>query len=239
MLLELGRVTEPAKFLAKFRTSLARAVEEKGGDMKALSKGAGLGESFVRDALERREPKLARVATLAERYELSLDEMLGLKRAPKDGAKIMVLGEVGAGIWREVGHPERFEGIKEESPFPPDPNYAADAQFDLIVCGNSINRFARDGERLRCVDIGKAGIDVDNDDLVIVERRKDSGQLIETTAKRIRRRGAMVELWPDSDDPAWQEPLRIDTRKTTEHEEATIIALVLYAYNPARKSRGR
>jgi len=200
-----------------------------------LSKGAGLGDSFVRDTLERREPKLARIAVLAETHGFSLDEMLGLKPVASP-AEIRVLGEVNAGIWREVSHPERFEQ-SEQSPFPPDPNYPASAQFDLIVRGNSINRFARDGERLRCVRLIDAGMEADSDDLVIVERRRNDGQLIETTAKRMRRRGHVLELWPDSDDPAWQEPIRIDLRKQRDGEEATVIALVLYAYNPARRRR--
>jgi hypothetical protein len=119
--------------------------------------------------------------------------------------------------------------VPEASPFPPDPDYPVDAQFDLVVRGTSINRAARDGERLRCVDLRKVQVDLYDGALVIFERMQ--GHLIETTAKRYRRRGPVIELWPDSDDPKWHEPLRIDTRTQTE-ERGRIIALVLYSYNP-------
>ncbi len=70
-------------------------------------------------------------------------------------------------------------------------------------------------------------------DMVIFERAREGGQLIETTAKRVRRRGPMLELWPESDDPRWQDPLRIDIRHVQDGENGRVIARVLYAYKPA------
>ena len=39
------------------------------------------------------------------------------------------------------------------SPFPADPRFASEAQFDLVVQGNSINKVAQDGDRIRCVSL--------------------------------------------------------------------------------------
>lgn len=232
---------KPADPLAIFRQNLREELEAKRATMRSASIEAELGETFIRDVLERgRNPQLSYVAKLAKVHGLSIDRLLNLP-AMDSAAKsaqaraVQVIGEVSAGTWHDVG------GVsfpREDSPFPPDTRYPVDAQFDLIVRGSSINRFARDGERLRCVDITKAGIEPFDDDIVIFEQTRDHGSLVETTAKRYRRRGPIVELWPDSDDPRWQEPQRIDTRNA-QGREGRIVALVLYSYNPARSAARR
>ena len=222
--------------LSTLRDNLAREIEQRGGNMKAASVQAGVGETFARDVIVRKQdPKISNLVMLARKLGISIDRLVGLSSAadPADtAAEIKIVGEVGAGVWREVDDSGQIDFEKESSPFPPDPHYPISAQFDLVVRGTSINRFARDGERLRCVDVVKAGIDVLDNDLVIF--RKVSGSLIETTAKRIRKRGPIIELWPDSDDARWQTPLKLDTREADpDHAEGQVVALVLYSYNPA------
>lgn len=145
--------------------------------------------------------------------------------------EIKILGEVAAGVWKDVQRSDHTEFERDDSPFPPDPRYPVETQYDLIVRGTSINRVAMDGYRLRCVDVHKAGLEVHDGDLVIVERRRDGGHLIETTAKRVRRRRGKLELWPDSDDPQWQEPILYGEDKG---DAVQIQALVIYAYRPVR-----
>lgn len=234
-----GQMAPQAKdMLDAFRDNLADELKAKNLDMQTASTEAKLGKTFARDVIKRgRDPQLSFIAKLARAHGLSMDRLLELPRtAISDLAQkkpILVRGEVGAGLWHEQ---EANDFEAEPSPFPPDPLYPAESQYDLIVRGNSINRFARDGERLRVVDLARANIDYSNDDLVVVQKKRDGGHLIETTAKRIRIRGPIIELWPDSDDPRWQQPERIDTRQQKDGEGA-IIALVLYSYNPARRGR--
>lgn len=220
-----------------FKSNLSRELVTRKLDMKAASEQAGLGSTYVRDVLVRnRDPSLSYAAKLARAHGLSIDNLLGIapaRRSGTDEPAIRVRGSVGAGAWHQVELPPEDSEL-DESPFPPDAHYPTRAQYDLIVQGNSINRFARDGERLRVVDIDAAGIDVFDDDLVIVLKSRDGGQLVETTAKRIRKRGPITELWPESDDPRWQEPERLDSRRTKDGEEGRIVALVLYSYNTAR-----
>lgn len=226
--------------LAVLRDNLERLA---GGNMKKFSLDAGLGETFVRDVVRRGQaPTVENLAALAERHRLSVDRLLGLNPAQTDEAAptIKVIGEVGAGKWHELDEAGQLDFEREDSPFPPDPRYPLGAQFDLVVRGSSINRFARDGMRLRCVDLIKTGLEVFDDDLVVVRKAKHGGSLYETTAKRIRRRGTMIELWPDSDDPKWQTPERIEKRDNLQGgDETSIIALVIWAYNPARDRRRR
>lgn len=143
---------------------------------------------------------------------------------------IPTLGDVAAGVWREVTAADAAK-YGSRSTNPADPRYPATAQYDLVVRGSSIDRVARDGDRLRCVDLRETGLDVSDGDLVVVERRREGGHLVETTAKRVRQRGAKRELWPDSDDPQWQEPISYGE---AQGDAVEIIALVLYAYRPTR-----
>ena len=53
--------------------------------------------------------------------------------------------------------------------------------------------------------------DVKDGELVIVQRSKFQGAMIETTAKRVRKNGDF-ELWPESTHPDFQEPLRVQNR---------------------------
>lgn len=141
--------------------------------------------------------------------------------------QIKIVGRVAAGVFREI------EQVSLEqcpvSPFPPDPSYPLEAQFDLVVEGNSINKFARDGEIVRCVDIASTGVELVDGDLVIV--RRQNGALVETTAKRARRKGSAWELRFDSDDPRYQGSLVLDP---VDGDQIEITAIVLYAYRPAR-----
>lgn len=142
---------------------------------------------------------------------------------------IPIYGKVAAGMWIEVETADADTSTFKSSPFPPDPRYPLDAQYDLIVEGTSINRFAQDGDAIRCVDILKAGIEIVENDLVIVSRTRATA-LRETTAKRVRKREGKFELWPESDDPRWQEPLIVLQGGADQHDETRIMAKVLWKY---------
>lgn len=158
----------------------------------------------------------------------------------KESATVPILGEVAAGVFREVAHADtmNFQGFSTRARVPPDPRYPADAQYDLVVCGTSINRFAPDNHRLRVLDIKKTGREPQDGEFVIVCRSRDGGQTIETTAKQYVIRNNHVELWPDSDDPRWQEPLiyRPDGGKD-DGESVEVIGIVLFAYQTPRTRR--
>lgn len=141
---------------------------------------------------------------------------------------IPVLGKVAAGAFIEI-MPIDPDDIKP-SQFPPDPRYPVAAQFDLLVEGPSINRFAQDGDMLRCVHITKAGLEIRDGDLVIVERTRDSS-LRETTAKRLKiRPNGIYEFWPESDHPKYQEPFKVRNGGTDQHDEISILARVIWKY---------
>jgi SOS-response transcriptional repressor LexA len=195
-----------------------------GEDMKAASKKAGLGDTAVRDVIERRpDPKLSTIEALARAHEFSIDELLDLpvrRRIPPESS-IPVRGHVAAGVWLETDAVRPWEQTLAEIPVASDPRFPKGSIYGLVVRGPSINRVAREGEVLICVDIGMAEIEVRDGDLVILERLRVQEGLRELTAKRLRRRASgIVELWPESDDPQWQAPIILDSQFPAEEVRA-------------------
>lgn len=138
---------------------------------------------------------------------------------------LVIRGEVAAGLWLEA---DLFEDEKKEQSnlFGGDKRYASEAQYLLRIKGESLNRIARDGDFILCVDYGLAGFEITSGDLVVVERSRDGGHTFERTAKRIFRHNDEIELRPESNDPRFQEPVVFDEH-SEEASEVRIIAKVL------------
>jgi len=137
-----------------------------------------------------------------------------------------LVGEIAGGVWTEVRDNQDDE--YERVPVAPDPRYPPEAQYALRVNGNSVNKVARDGIVVICVDVIAAGIEIRENDLVWVERRR--GDLVEATVKRIRRGRNGLELWPESDDPRHQDKVSLKALKG--EAEVTVKGLVIATYNP-------
>jgi len=152
--------------------------------------------------------------------------------APSLGG-IKIMGTVAAGVWHEVPSSDWYnDDDLPISTFPADPRFSISAQFDLKVQGTSINLMAPEGHYLRCVKLFEFGMELQDGDIVIVQRTRDSS-LVETTAKAIKKSRTGIELWPRSSDPRWQDRLLIPNGGKDQHEEIKIVAVVLFAYAPA------
>lgn len=138
--------------------------------------------------------------------------------APVMFHKIPILGEVAAGTWLEVDQIASSEEPKSWLPFLPDPSLPLQHTYALIVRGTSLNRIAPEGSMLICVDLA-SGSEVQEGNLVIVERSR-SGDLLEVTAKRVRRKPDCYELWPESNDPKWQQPIVLNGHD--DHDEISV-----------------
>lgn len=144
----------------------------------------------------------------ARRFKVSVDWLLtGRGNAATELGKtsrvdlVRVVGTVKAGAWQDVDD-SRGESMSELVPSVGD--YPIEWQYAFIVDGESLNKVARPGDRLVCLDLIKAQIDIADGDLVIVERSRYAGQMVERTAKRVRKTIAGTELWPESTDPQFQ-----------------------------------
>lgn len=183
--------------------------------------------------------KRANVLRFAETFGVSFDwlvtgrgkpfdnvsETLALKVAGTTSGSIPVHGTVAAGVWQEAN---TLDGLTPHEEVPPTPEYPLEWQIALSVSGTSLNKIAQDGDRLICLDIAKSGADVTDGDLVIVERSRMGGQLIERTAKRIRKTMKGLELWPESTHPDFQSPIEYKPDGDEDHNEVRVIAKVLW-----------
>ncbi|MBO6858340.1 XRE family transcriptional regulator [Roseibium sp.] len=149
-------------------------------------------------------------------------------RRAKTGAAepLRIAGEVAAGLWLEA---DLFESERETaSPLiGGDGRFPLDYQYLLTIRGESLNKIARDGDLILCLDYGQSGIEIKTGDLVVVERSRDGGHTIERTAKRIFKDGSQIELRPESTDPRFQEPVIFDEH-SEESTQVRVIAKVLW-----------
>lgn len=240
-------------FISRIQERLAAT----GKSVRGAALDAGLSETALKDLLanEKQSPKLDTIEKLAKSlgsdpawlaYGVSGDIVKAQEEtATQVPASLPVIGEVAAGRWLEA---DDHVDAPEYDPVPvqPDTRWRKEDQYGLLVRGTSLNRVALDGDILACVNAIAARYKPREDDLVIVEMRRNAGLLRQRTAKRYMRQGTHVELWPDSDDPRWQKPIIIPHGATAlessmEDEEGridvSIIALVTWVHRPIQKRR--
>src|SRR3989304_6716037 len=168
--------------------------------------------------------------------EVSGNFMLSTVRsAPHDEIKTM--GEIGANVWLPVAEFSDMDFEREPSAFPPVPGYPVEAQYDLIVRGTSINRFAADGQRVRCVSLLRAGIDFRDGDLVHVERYRRGRSEIERTIKMARSVQGKWELHFYSIDPRWMNEPPLQLGDGDPDTEVVVVGVALFQFAPAPARR--
>lgn len=135
-----------------------------------------------------------------------------------------VVGEVHAGVWRET---EVLDELRHAAlPLGPDPRYHGKRQFALLVRGESMNKVFKPGSFIVCVAWPDVGREPREDDVVVVERRRDG--MVETTVKKVTIRQRKLALMPDSTDPRFQNPIELEGG--LENDEIVITALVVGRY---------
>lgn len=120
--------------------------------------------------------------------------------------------------------PKGLNSERIDCPQPLDPRFPPEAQFDLIVEGSSLNKLAREGDLIRCVDIERGRVKIENGDIVVIERTKGEGR--ELLAKRVLKQCERYELWSESSHEFWREPVI----RQDDDSSIRIVAKVLYAY---------
>lgn len=118
--------------LSQFRESLQRIMRSKGIKAKRLSKVAGLGETAVRDILDKGvEPRVGTLIKIADALEVPASSLFG--------SQVPVLGKVGAGgciLFEESDEPELVDR----------PPGATGRLMALRVTGESMLPVYRDGD---------------------------------------------------------------------------------------------
>lgn len=117
------------------------------------------------------------------------------------GRSIPVVGEAGAGLWKEA-HVRMAYEIEEHIHLDVQ-GYERSHLTALKVVGPSMNLYYPPGRFVIVAPAAEAGIR--EGDHVVVERARDD--LVEITIKELASEDGRVALWPRSTDPAFQEPV--------------------------------
>lgn len=140
--------------------------------------------------------------------------------------RVPVVGAVQAGVWREAI--EWPQDDQYEIPVPIPAPYQKLAVSALEVHGASMDKVYKHGTVLLVVKFIDLGREPSDRERVIVQRIK-SGQ-IEASVKEIRRdTDGIVRLWPQSNHPDFQAPLRLDP--PAEDEEIVVSHKVIGSIN--------
>lgn len=204
-----------------------KVVQAAGMSLAEASRRMGLPS----DALSKvgRKDRDLTVIEMAQLAELTRAEFFN--PLLEDGLRpryVKVVGEVAAGLWRDVNrhHVEDNEFIALV-----DARWPKEAIFGWTVRGESINRKAADGDRVVGLMLEYAPRSIQTGDWVIVDRIKLD--LCERTVKRAKRLDdGSWELWPDSFSPEFQEPLLLGEH---DNEVVLVVAFVLDFVSTATK----
>lgn len=202
-----------------------KALQTSGVKPAEISRRTGITADVLSKVLKNRR-KLSFEEAVQIADALGIDPPAGRATSSPQVVTIQVVGEVAAGVWHE---PAYDDFVPYSFPYTSDGRWPPEALEALVIRGESVNRRAKDGAKVVTLALEAAPRGPRDGDWVIAERRR--GDLIETTVKQMRRRtDGKFELWPDSDDPRFQEPLQLG-----EHSgEVTMVkAFVLDFVSPA------
>lgn len=203
---------------------------------------ARLGElerGFVNDLLQgkKRTVKGDNLGRLAKGLDWTVADLIGeaegvsRRPIPVTGSELdlPIRYEVAAGAWHEVD--EVADEPLGHAPAPRVPGYEQFAQWYERVVGDSFDRRIPPGALIHVVDAIALEYEPRHGDVVVVERSRAGGQMLERTVKEIAIVKGAIELWPRSHNPRWSKPL-IVTEGVQVDEDVTvrIAGKVLRAY---------
>jgi SOS-response transcriptional repressor LexA len=144
---------------------------------------------------------------------------------------VAVRGIAQAGVWREYEDMD----IDALDPVPTIPGrWRTFEQFAYRCIGPSMDKAGfQTGDYAICVNYFDARSDFQSEDVVVVERK--NGQSIERTIKRLRVVQDGFELWPESSDPRFQQPIYVAAGKLDAEDGdngVVIVGLVIGRWSP-------
>lgn len=119
------------------------------------------------------------------------------------------------------------------NPWVSHPWLSLDVQFDLLVCCDSMNRVARRGEVVRCLDSSLAEFDLSDGSLVVIQKPVWESGTIELPEANLQLRRLRIVLGEfefacESDIPRWRDQVMPDPLG-----EIRIIGKALWKYQSA------
>lgn len=179
----------------------------RGNVMEALARAVGVTEEWLRFGIDSDEPRVSTGSVLTST------------------SFVPVIGRVEGGAWRE-NHEDLADFDQSEIPVVPNHKYPHAKKYALQVQGRSMDKVVLPGDYVICVSFADTGREIENGDLVVVERTR--GSLRECTLKRAKVTRHGYELWPESTDPRHQKPITLNSHE--DDTEATVTGLVIAKY---------
>jgi transcriptional regulator with XRE-family HTH domain len=189
---------------------LQRLLNEREISARALSRQAGLGDTYVNDVLTGKNagPSIPAVQAIAKALDTSIGYLIGETghqdsvAAPHARAAIPVVGIVEAGAFRKPQAHSNFPLVER----PLSQSYPDARHFVLTVGDASMGAASKDGPILPgmevlCVDMADAGLQVESGRIYATRRTLDGGQTYETIIRRAMVFRDRVELIAESGRP--------------------------------------
>jgi len=222
---------------------IEKRMQELGIKPKRLALDAGVGPTYVRDLLSghSREPKAGKLRQIAFALGCTLEDLMPTSESsgresvrPVAVSKVMVRGDVQAGVWREAVEWPRSDWYAITAPA--DTAYPGMPRYGLLVRGESMNKIFPDGSVVVVINFCDLGRNPATGDLVVAIQRSTTTGEFEATVKAVQilDNGDAI-LWPQSTDPDFAVPIRVP-RRDGAHDagmpEIAIQALVVASYRP-------
>jgi transcriptional regulator with XRE-family HTH domain len=197
-----------AKMAQRPDTNRIRECRERAGlTLEQLAERSGISISYLsRMESGSRNVTMKNLRTIASALGIAPERMISGEIAPTIASEAVgqmpIKGEVRAGAWLEIdGEHEDMGAI----PVLPDPRFARAPQYALRVVGTSMDRIVQSGQYVIVASWPELGLELRDGDLLVV--RRERAMTYQVTLKRARKGEKGWELWPESTDPRWQEPV--------------------------------
>jgi transcriptional regulator with XRE-family HTH domain len=127
------------------------------------------------------------------------------------------------------------EAVVGDFSVPHDTRYRRNAQFVLLIEGESVNRVARDGDWLLCIDIEALPGPPAHGDLVLIECA--GARAPEISIRRLHRIAGRLEFSFDSDDAVWRETMTLPDDAGSSAYGVRMLAKALFVFRRIDASR--
>lgn len=221
--------------LDEARAFLHEALRVSGLKPHALAKKAGVAPTTITRPLNDPDftftPKPATLMKIAEAAGVALPGSLSVpvRQGPIQVGGLPLIGPVQAGAWLALDDSAQDEPEIIDATL--DRRYPHAQQWLRVVRGDSMNaRNIFEDDLAHIVEWAGAGLHLNTGMIVEVTRFRDGGGLREVTLKEAEVRPGVTLLWPRSNNPRWQEPIRLNGDADNDDDiEVRITGLLLSA----------
>lgn len=231
-----------------------RLRELKGKNKKGLADALGLQPPRISDLIKgMRELQGREIRRAADYLEMPWETLMALAfpeennpsrqsgqtnhKSPELDERLYIRGVVTAGDWVDADEMDwpRDDWRYFDSPI--DSRFPKGERFGLLVDGPSMNQFYHPGSIIICINPIHAGYDIADGDHVVVRTRRDDG-LVEMSVKELVQQDGEWWLWPRSDHPDHQQPIRAGDIHNGEEDSDILVMGVVVGTQALRHLKG-